>query len=324
MNEGMKTVTEDTHEQFMKEGESDKHAKRGVKLIRKGKYDEAIEELVKASKKHPDNWYVWYHLGMVYRHVILMDEALDAFQQAATLENVSEIHKGAAQIRAMMVSLFLDNPGDALDYADMLMKHREYEYAIRAIDIALRKIPELDQVRKVGGLDEFMRTKGPMESGVLQHKAFCLTELGRIDEARGVYENIIQIDPEAHFAYIALSAILFDQGQKDEAYGHLEKGVELKPDDEKGWFFYGDLLIKDRRYDEAIEKLRRGLEIHSGNAFAVYNIARASEALGRRKQSLEALALAFSLDSSYKQRALADDEFQHLHHDSDFLNLMRS
>ncbi|MFW9913589.1 MAG: hypothetical protein ACFFEU_14015, partial [Candidatus Thorarchaeota archaeon] len=114
-------LSREGEEQFLKEGKSDKHAKRGVKLIQKEKYEEAERELVKASQKSPDNWHVWYHLGMLYRHLVRMDDALISFQKAAALQNIDTYHRDAAKIKAMMVASVLDDVPKALELADRLM-----------------------------------------------------------------------------------------------------------------------------------------------------------------------------------------------------------
>jgi tetratricopeptide (TPR) repeat protein len=307
-------------EQFLKEGKSDKHAKRGVKLIQKEKYEEAERELVKASQKSPDNWHVWYHLGMVYRHHVRMDEALESFQKAAALQNIDTYHRDAAKIKAMMVASVLDDVPKAMELAQRLMQNKEYEYAIRAMDIALRKAPELDKVAEETA--DVLGTRR-VEPAVLQNKAYCLTQLGRTDEALEIYERIIQIDPKDYFAYLALGALLHGRGREEEAFSYLDKGVELKPEDARGWFFYGDLLIKARRSDEAIWKIRKGLELDSGNPGALYNMARALEDVGRRREALQALEMAFSADISFRQRVLSDEKFLRMTNDSDFLSLMR-
>jgi len=313
------SVSEEMQEQFMKEGEADKHSKKGVKLIHQEKYDEAISELVKASQKHPENWYVWYHLGTLYRRLILMDEALDAFQKAASLENMTAYYRNAASIQLIMVKFVLEGISDALQLADMLMKHEEYEYAIRAMNIALRKMPELD--RMSAEIADIMGSK-QMWSVVLQHKALCLTQLGRIGEAKDVYEHIIQIDSNVHSVYIALGACLFGLGEKERALSILEKGMELEPEDAEGWFLFGDLLIRTRRYEDAIEKIRKGLEIESNNPIALYNIARALLVLGRRKEALDAIEGAFTLDGGLRQKARTVIEFRILENDPDFWKLL--
>ncbi|MFW9768228.1 MAG: tetratricopeptide repeat protein [Candidatus Thorarchaeota archaeon] len=302
MNEDSMTVTEETQEQFLKEGEKDKRAKRGVKLIRKEKYDDAIKELVKASEKHPDNWYIWYHLGMVYRHLVLMDEALGAFQKAAALDNVSTFYQNAATIRAAMVSLVLQRGTDALQLADYLVKCEEYTYCLRALDIAERNKPD--------------------NPNVMQIRAHCLLQLERFDEAQSIYERIIQIHPETHFPYVALGTLLFSQGRTEEALGLLEKSTEIKPDDAKGWIYYGDRLLQVRRYDEALEKFQKSLEIDQ-SPMAYFYMARALYALGQTRKAILALDEAIAYDRSILNRVLSSAEFMGLQHDSDFRELLR-
>ncbi|MFW9804102.1 MAG: tetratricopeptide repeat protein, partial [Candidatus Thorarchaeota archaeon] len=232
-------------EQFLKEGKSDKHAKRGVKLIQKEKYEEAERELVKASQKAPDNWHVWYHLGMLYRHLVRMDEALVSFQKAAALENQDTYHKDAAKIKAMMVASVLDDVSKAMELAHRLMQNKEYEYAIRAMDIALRKAPELDKVAEEMG--EVLGTR-KVEPAVLENKAYCLTQLGRTEEAVSVYERLVQLDPNKLMVQLALGASLLNLGREEEGFSRLEKAAEIAPDDARVWYYYGEMLYKGERY----------------------------------------------------------------------------
>jgi tetratricopeptide (TPR) repeat protein len=313
-------LSREGEEQFLKEGKSDKHAKRGVKLFKKEKYEEAERELVKASQKAPDNWHVWYHLGMLYRHLVRMDEALESFQKAAALQNIDTYHKDAAKIKAMMVASVLDDVPKALDLADRLMQNKEYEYAIRAMDIALRKAPELDKIAEE--MADVLGTRR-MEPAVLENKAYCLTQLGRTEEAISVYERIVQLNPEKLMTQLALGASLIDLGRKEEGFSRLEKATEIAPDDARVWYFYAESLYKAKRYDDAVDKFEKCFRIDPKNTKAAYYRACSLAELGRVKEALSALEWLITLDYNYRAIAGADAVFKKFKDNPEFKRLMR-
>ncbi|MFX0056031.1 MAG: tetratricopeptide repeat protein [Candidatus Hermodarchaeota archaeon] len=314
-------LSREGEEQFLKEGKSDKHAKRGVKLIQKEKYEEAERELAKASQKVPDNWHVWYHLGMLYRHLVRMDEALVSFQKAAALQNIDAYHRDAAKIKAMMVASVLDDVPKALELADRLMQNKEYEYAIRAMDIALRKAPELDKVAEEVG--DVLGTR-KIEPAVLENKAFCLTQLGRTEEAVSVYERIVQLDPNKLMVQLALGASLLNLGREEEGFSRLEKAAEIAPDDARVWYYYGEMLYKGERYDDAVDKFEKCFRIDSNNTKAAYRRACCLAELGRVKEALSALEWLITLDYNYRAIAGADAVFKKFKDNPEFKKLTRS
>src|SRR5438034_1241041 len=58
----------------------------GDRLIREGKYPEAIAKLQTATKLLPNNAQAWNHLGLAYQYAGQPAEALRAYQQAITVD----------------------------------------------------------------------------------------------------------------------------------------------------------------------------------------------------------------------------------------------
>jgi Flp pilus assembly protein TadD len=74
----------------------------GERLIREGKYPQAIKKLQNATKLLPTNAQAWNHLGLAYQYAGAPAEALQAYQQAVALD------RNSAAIRFNLGTLHLE------------------------------------------------------------------------------------------------------------------------------------------------------------------------------------------------------------------------
>ncbi|MFW9805574.1 MAG: tetratricopeptide repeat protein [Candidatus Thorarchaeota archaeon] len=89
-------------DRFFDEALKDSVAAKGTALLDSGKHKEGIEELKRASKDNPDNWYVWFVLGSGLRiRSETREEGISALKRAAELENVDTFYSNTASISAV-------------------------------------------------------------------------------------------------------------------------------------------------------------------------------------------------------------------------------
>ncbi|HEU4672903.1 MAG TPA: tetratricopeptide repeat protein [Candidatus Limnocylindrales bacterium] len=81
----------------------------------------------------------------------------------------------------------------------------------------------------------------PGKASILEPLGRAFYNSGQHDRARETFEQLIEIDPSAHYAHYALGQSLKQLGRRREAWTHLRIAVALSPD--------------SRLYQAALERL---------------------------------------------------------------------
>jgi TolB-like protein/DNA-binding winged helix-turn-helix (wHTH) protein/Flp pilus assembly protein TadD len=152
------------------------------------------------------------------------------------------------------------------------------------------------------GADASFGKAGLLEPGsadVLGHRAYLTRTLGRVDEAIGLYKQVIALDPLRANYHLALGYELYFVGRYDEARATLQRAQELNPQLSSLHLTRGKILFSEGRQQEALAEMQSETgewEKLSGEALAYY-------ALGRREESdkaLNKLIAAHQNDSAYQ------------------------
>lgn len=110
-----------------------------------------------------------------------------------------------------------------------------------------------------------------MTQELLQH-GLALHQAGRLDEARDVYRQILQVDQNSAAAWHLMGLLLHQQGHADQAVSTIEQAVRL---DDRNPTFLGNLggvLMSVSRFTEAEAALRRGLELAPADVSLLNNL----------------------------------------------------
>src|SRR5262245_61188625 len=167
-----------------------------------------------------------------------------------------------------------------------------------------------------------------VEEGLRSGQA--VPQSGWLDEAEGVYQQILARDPsgnEAVVAHVNLARVLRERGRVDEAISHYEKAIALKPDDADIHSNLGRLLgelgrIAQARaaYEKAIALLPRCGAVYLNLAYcdevapddpylaAMEKLAQDQDALGERDR----IDLDFALGKAYADIGQYERSFRHL------------
>jgi tetratricopeptide (TPR) repeat protein len=70
----------------------------------------------------------------------------------------------------------------------------------------------------------------PRKASILEALGRAYYNSGRHERARVAFEELLDIDPSAHYAHFALGQSLKRLGRRDEAGTHLRLAVALSPD----------------------------------------------------------------------------------------------
>ncbi len=125
-----------------------------------------------------------------------------------------------------------------------------------------------------------------LRQGLAAHRA------GRLDQARALYEQVLEIDPHCAEAWHFLALLAQGSGALAEALGNAQKAVQAKPGYAEALVVQGDVLGDLGRLDEAVEAYRQALGIYPDFAEALANLGNALRRLGRPEDAIEACRLA--------------------------------
>jgi tetratricopeptide (TPR) repeat protein len=81
------------------------------------------------------------------------------------------------------------------------------------------------------GADDELVARDPSYANAYYHRACCLTQLGRDEEAIGDCQRAIDAYAKHHAAYVVMGQILLRQGRLDEAATAVERAMQIKPKD---------------------------------------------------------------------------------------------
>ncbi len=119
-------------------------------------------------------------------------------------------------------------------------------------------------------------------------RAVRLEEIpGRMDEAKNVYETILEIQPDHAASAINLGTILYNEREFAEAERRYRQAVQADPEYALAHFDLGNVLDEQHRMAEAIEAYQRALALVPQYADAHYNLALAYERIHEPRKALK-------------------------------------
>ena len=118
---------------------------------------------------------------------------------------------------------------------------------------------------------------------------------GKYDDAIGVLDTVIEMDPSYTDAYTTKGFALLELKRYDEALEAYGTATELNSTKVIAWSGKGDALLKLKRYDEALEAYDTALELNPEHWGAISGKSDTLYALGRDAEASELSAKADSL-----------------------------
>jgi tetratricopeptide (TPR) repeat protein len=117
----------------------------------------------------------------------------------------------------------------------------------------------------------------------------CEVETSSPDQAKEVYERLLEIDPDHVDAHVNLGRLLHEDGAPAAAERHYRRALDLDPDHEIAAFNLGVALEDLGRFKDAIDAYLRALELDPQNADAHFNLAGLYERRGEKAAALRHL-----------------------------------
>jgi tetratricopeptide (TPR) repeat protein len=215
----------------------------------------------------------------------------------------------------------------------------------RTANAEMEMIQTLDQLGK----------QYPKNTAIIYYRMFLETEHGQNEEAMKDIEKMIQLQPDSAVNWVAKGQVLFTLKRYDEAVQAFNKANILDPKRPDVWVMKGQALYTLKRYDEAAKTYDKAnildpkrAVVWEMKAEALYKMGKLDDALislnkeidlvpaspsglydraciyslkGDKTKALADLNKAITLNPSFKQSAIQDEDFKSLYDDEEFKKL---
>ena len=204
------------------------------RLLRQGKYDEAISALLDLEAKHPGMKGLTHELGAAYY------KKSDYMNAIASLKKALE-----------------ENPGDS--EAEQLLG-LSYYLAGRPAEA----IPELEKVQT------WYASANVDASYIL---GICYIQTKDYPNARKAFAKMFDVPAESAASYLFTARMLLRQDFSPVAEEYAHKAVELDPKLPLAHELLGEVYLYHSQIDQAIAEFQKELAINPGYAAAYYKLA---------------------------------------------------
>jgi len=149
-----------------------------------------------------------------------------------------------------------------------------------------------------------------------------LHSMGRPKESEEMFRKAIALDPNWGRPHNDLAILLRLLGRLDEAEVEAKRALELDPSSVAGHNNYGNLLVALRRYAEAEAEYRLAIAAEPDHPAPYYNLACVASLQGHHEEVVPLLLCAIEFDSSYREEARHDNDFEPVRGDKAFQMLV--
>ncbi len=127
-------------------------------------------------------------------------------------------------------------------------------------------------------------------------KAMKMYRDGKLDDAAGEYQRVIEAGYNAAAGYAGLARVQLRQHKVAEAAASANKGIELGPNLASTQIALGEVYIREGRLEDATEQFRKLVVANTSDARAYYGLARVFHLATYHKKESLLLARAHELD----------------------------
>ncbi len=171
----------------------------------------------------------------------------------------------------------------------------------RAEDDAARAwcLTHLGRHEEAAVLYDHLVVQEPDRPETWHQRAWALFHAGRLEDALAASDRSIQLDPYMARPWCCRTSILIGLGRLDEAAAASEKAISLDEKDPGAWTSRGSALAEMRRYDEAAAAFTRVVEMSPNDLLGYHYLCAALVELKRYQEALSYAKRALDLDSSH-------------------------
>lgn len=278
---------------YLRQDSANSHNNRGMLLLGKGKYDEAISEFEQAVRSSEDLTIARINIA----RALFKKKDFQAATRALTDFLVR-------QPRSKEAENLLGN---------IAMEQKQYAEAERRFRKALEYEPNFTDARnslgilfnKLGRPDDALRefiqvvTVDPEYAEAHNNIGIIHKERGKVPEAIASFKKAIAADPEFAGSYSNLALVLEQRGDLKGAEEQYRNALRRDPASVQVRTNYGGLLYTMGRFEQARVELEKAVALDPLDASAHNNLGAVYGRLGRTADEIASYRKAISLDPNY-------------------------
>ena len=261
--------------------------------------DQALVYFRKAAEDMPGMAPPLFGAGVVLRLQNKLEQAKQEILRAVELEpsNVEFLWQLAE------VCLGLNQPQQAIDYLERIESSGDHFLeAYRLLGDAYRRLG--DPVRAEEYLEKFQAmSTSQQQAAVLNEETQSVIaraeeklEEGQVDEALGLFEEVLEKSPDTWLAHNYLAKIYLSSGYPRLAYQHLSEMARLAPESVEGNYLLGQYWYQQRDFRQARLYAEKAKAKYPGSGVLRNLLGNIYVELGQRENAIQEYAAAVRLD----------------------------
>lgn len=121
----------------------------------------------------------------------------------------------------------------------------------------------------------------------------------QFEEAAQAFSKILEKAPETLEALLYRAMSYLYANRLEEAWADANRAVELRPNYAVGFMVRGEVELEKKDFSSAYESFRAAVKLEADNGRALFGLAKASAALGRKFEAAEAMEEALQFERDY-------------------------
>ncbi len=238
---------------------------RAIEELRNENSELATEYLTKETSENPKNGTAHLLLAMQYAGAEQYDRAMSSINLA--IKYIPKSNK---------------------DYMGRAYASRAHLYAVAG-----------DTVTSLADFNKALKIS-PDNADVMELYGQMLYKLKRYDEADGVYNRIVAINPASVTGYMGLGRDAYAKGNYDEAITQYNKVISMYDEYSSGYAFRADSYMKLGKYLEAIDDILKALSIDSDSTAHYLLMQTPDDQLSLAATKLKAMAVKNPHDAQWQ------------------------
>jgi tetratricopeptide (TPR) repeat protein len=278
----------------------DKAVEKANEQVEKGKPDDAVKTLTKATEEAGAEGYV--ALGRLQERLGNLEAAKAAYDQAKA--TASPDYKPEALAVAANFALREGTGKDALALAEQAVQAKATSDTLAALARA--------QVRTASGPDALESADKAVAAdprSVLAQVARgeALLSLGENAKAEQALRKAIELDPKSALAYSRLARVLLALGKPADAVAAARKATQLDEKSGESFAILGAAILAENRnnWGEAIAQAQQGAFLDPANPIVLTAVGKIFEANAQAEQAIGSYRKALQTDPGFAPARLA-------------------
>ena len=303
---------------------------KGIDLIDKGKYNEALENINKVIESGENLIDGYYNKGLIYQLLSEYEKAIESFNKLLSLEpnhinsiiskgniycRLGKLNEGIEQFEKVL-NIDKNNYIALMNKSMALKQLKKYEESLECLNkiIKINDNNEIIYINKgnimsyLGKNEEAIKAfklaikKNPNNPQSFYNMGICYLNINNINESYNCFDSALKINPEMIEALIGKSIIESKNKNYKNSIEIYDKIIKLNPSNHIIFFEKSNCLQKLEKYEEAIKCLDQALKINPNNIEYLFRKGRCLDILGQKDDAIKTFDDIFLINNKLNNK----------------------